>query len=413
MSAQQRIARAVIGWVVGAARRRRALARRTTIILLFAGAVLAAGRTAMPMLLNSADNPGWYSYLTTKRLLATFETVPVHDGRTIAAWQELWQRDQDGDLSAAVRTRLIDLCLQAQARGPGGMVGGEVEFLAGHYVRGRLNAAQQQTFLRQLVDLRLRVRPRVAAGDPVPFEVTSRANLLDNLQLRLRDATIVSGERVLSAWPQLLSTTQAFDSLRGEFSCPERGSYPVVLHATAQVRAPGVGTDGQAGYQVCAEWPVELTSRFETTAPAAAEFPLESDPAMGPQLAQRVRPMHVEFRNYRTDWRQSCIDGQLAAGFDVDTLPVDVAFEVTARIGDREFPLEILSRRAGQDRTHCEVGCRYSGPLPRSMDLVLRGSPRAARRTIDLAGAWAGELTCQNVRVWPLDPEQRDDIDYD
>lgn len=372
--------------------------RRTLLGVVIGLALMIVGGAGLVLYASSNGIP-WYGYYSSNELLSIMKDKHKGSPQVRAAWEELRRRDKEYQLNPAVRSRLIDACLQAQAAGPKRQIGGETEFLGESYLKERMTAAQKDAFLRHLVQLMFLVRSRVPAGYEVPFELVYKGNLPNKLQFRLADVKILEQDRTLAEWPEMVCTTDGNQTLLRRLPALAEGAHKVTLQGTVQVRMWGLGGDGLFGYQVRHAWPVSLPADLQVTPPGVMGVRVIGDATLKSQFTRGIRPAHLEFSNYRVDYKPGYIDGDLTAHIDLGILPVGVAFEVFARVGGKEHPLGLLWRQRHQDRTAREVTGRYSGPLVQTVQLVLRGGPEAACGTVEMTEAWQGEIVYEDVPV--------------
>jgi hypothetical protein len=160
----------------------------------------------------------------------------------------------------------------------------------------------------------------------------------------------------------------------------------------------GAGRDEQTQFGTVFKYRREftLTAPFDVV-PDVAEQRLVhvTDEALLGQLRAAVRPT----RFYT--W-QSATARTLNGVFDVENVPVDLSFAVTAIAAGKEYSLGSIIRGMGEGAGSAGliVGGSYDGPLDVStVDLILRPDDIAARRTVWLHRIWDGTLEFKDVPV--------------
>jgi hypothetical protein len=75
---------------------------------------------------------------------------------------------------------------------------------------------------------------------------------------------------------------------------------------------------------------------------------------------------------------------------------MDLAFDILVRAAGLERRLgRMVIRRDGRPVYFWESG--YEGPMVRAVDVILRSSVEAARKTVDITEIWDGELVYPSV----------------
>ncbi len=104
---------------------------------------------------------------------------------------------------------------------------------------------------------------------------------------------------------------------------------------------------------------------------------------------------------------------------NIQNPPVDVAFEVILRFGEREWPVGLLSAEAGakRERDHIDMRRTGAGRLPnliegfpadaKTVDVVLRASSEAAESG-GIFRIWDGEIVLSNTAVERIVPKSAD-----
>ena len=81
---------------------------------------------------------------------------------------------------------------------------------------------------------------------------------------------------------------------------------------------------------------------------------------------------------------------------------MNFAFDVFLKVEDREWPMGQVALPAGSGSHGFAFGGQIEGLESKSVDVVLRTSPAAAERTVDLYEIWGGDVVIEGVElVWP------------
>lgn len=303
---------------------------------------------------------------------------------------ELSRRIEVGSFPPRHRGRAADVALAEQgAATPSVFARSMVEWLARWASDGSLDSQRRERYFRQLVRLQLTVRPTVRAGDPVPIEfgfvtrgpqqgiyiVVERAEiLLDGKTVRRHGGSSSGGTGFGNA---------AYTS--DTVPCESPGPHEVAVRVRLSVHN---GPTSKASAPPLYESEQTLTAKtLITTDAAAAGVKLVKDPALKPALQAAFRP-----RGFHRGEEPKELWGE----FDIAPLSFNVAFDVIARVGGREYPLNSLTLRHGA-LSSTVYGNAFDAPDTAQVDIILRTSEAAARRTVNLFDAWDGELVFPNV----------------
>jgi hypothetical protein len=88
---------------------------------------------------------------------------------------------------------------------------------------------------------------------------------------------------------------------------------------------------------------------------------------------------------------------------DCEKLPVSLAFDAAARIGDEEIPLGTMTLPKNEKMsfgmgTDLKKLTEKHG-RPKRLTIILRSSLEAAKRSVEIYDAWEGELVFEDVPV--------------
>lgn len=351
-------------------------------------AMLIGGGTA------AVDRIDWYRLKPTAWLISDVESGPPSTAGQ--AWAELRRRSDGGGLSGGHRTRLAELALTRQAKDPPGSLLREmVDWLGTAAAAGELTPEQKERFFRQIVQLQLRVRQKVAAGDPVPYRIGHGGRGPSSLGWWTRVGPVevtVEGRRVAGPGGHSGFSGMGGGGSSGSALPPVEAPGRKTVAATVRVQVyggPRQFDEENPATELLHEHDVLLTDALEVLAVPPAELvrPVrQPDPAA---VRASLRP-----RNFR----RSTSPDQLSGMVDVTNAPADLAFDVFIRVGGKEYPLGGVTWRKGVNGGWGLSGRLPEGPVP-EIDLVFRGSSERARGTVDLYEFWEGEIVFDDVPV--------------
>jgi hypothetical protein len=123
------------------------------------------------------------------------------------------------------------------------------------------------------------------------------------------------------------------------------------------------------------------------------------NPLLTSQLKSRIRPDVFKFSHDRKGK-----DGQristLLGRIDFKDLPVNIAFQIIARVDGKDYPAGSVYVAKGNSLVWApKGGWEYKGPPVEKMDIILRSSAEVARGSVDLFEIWDGELVYKDVPV--------------
>lgn len=341
----------------------------------------------------------WYQYRPAGWLLSDLAAAsPSTNNR---AWTELMRRDKAGGLSDARRSELVDLCLKEQAVPTAGpLTSNMVDFAGRLLLADELSASQKDLFLKQAVILSLTVRPTVILGDSLPYQVghSGRGPSGATMWVRSEDESVAIDDQIVRQGNTGSSAWSGFGGGSSGSSIQVRspGKHTITIKQRIEIHTGPFGQESAGG--LLHETVVPLTAPFEVL-PAAPEGYVKSiaDSGLTDALRDCIKP--TDFR-YKTD-RQPRLEGTL----EISKPPVNIAFEVIFRINDREYNAGSIHKIKGES-THWGVSKSWWDPREKppadpftTCDVILRGSEKAARGTVDLFEFWDGELVYKDVPV--------------
>jgi hypothetical protein len=366
--------------------------RRPVVIILGTVFALFGAVRSTDGLRQAARQVDWYRFIPTTYVIA--DTDSPDTARATAAWWELTKRARSRRLSSENLAALTARALLGQVN----TIADSktrlcINFLAMCHRRGLLTPQQQETFFRQMVSSELRARPRVSAGDAIPYEFTCRwrtpwgfrANLIPRRISVDRDETVLRPDDYRS-WTE--NAAETCTVVQGTTRSSRQGPQTLRLVCEVQIVRSNPGDQPESAplrREISAAAPVEVLD------PAAApSVTLLTDPALKNKLVACFRP-----DDFHYDSETESLTGVFHAG----ELPVSVAFEAFARIDHKEHPIGRIFGRQGEIKTPRYCRCTCPPPGEATIDLILRSSPQVARSTLDLFEIWNGELIFDNVPV--------------
>lgn len=319
-----------------------------------------------------------------------------------ALW-ELRRRWENKSLSQDDYRQWIDVGLAeyAQNRTPFPLVHALPHFLA----EGRMSESQKTTFGKlvgqQSCELEMQVRPKVLAGGSIPVRIQetwlgggshlasvevdyAHTIQLDGINGRelVMPRDLESEREDYSRWTTWKTSVIPFS--RWSEGVP-LGEHRLSTIATIRVRAgekPALIYEGR----------IPLHADFQVLAPGSPDaVRLIGNPSLKPSILKAIQPgrpvpdQHLPY---------------VRIPLQVTDLPVNVAFEVFARVGDDEYPFGKCQSLAKRETLSSYWG--LTGRLPdqtRSFDLVFRASPKVALETVDILEIWQGELVYLNMQI--------------
>lgn len=335
------------------------------------------------------------------------------------AFRELDRRFLAGRLSQAAQSRLIDLCLRQQVEASISPVYQELmTHLGSVYAAGLLSPNQQQLMFSQLARFEFRVRPKVVVGDQLPFEIICHArcpilpgNRSFDVTIQTLEAEIESGFRSSLFGSMTMGTTGGFiRCVTG--STIDTQSRPAGTHTLtvkARFSLPAGSIQGSASGDNVKPPLYQQNLSFN------APFELLSAELAG-GLVRGVRDDAIKqnlknlFRIERLEYKDRALHGVISVNVHEALWPrgpVPVAFDLIARVDGREIPLNATMARLLKPHTSHSSGFHSTHqldlPPSATCDIILRGSEKAARQTIDLDEYWVGELIFTNLPIAGLD----------
>jgi hypothetical protein len=335
----------------------------------------------------------WYQYEPTYFVLKDLNSNQIVTAQR--AWAELVRRDAGGSLSAQTRDRLVKFALvrQGNAKVPYNSLDMDsVNYLGNRAAANDLAQEEMTKFFEQAVRLRLVVRPKVLAGDPVPY-----AALHDGLGPSSGFWTKLTMNGVAIDGKNVRGNTGGYSAF-GSFGsgssgslleCRTPGKHAVSLTFRIEIFSGAFDAPGSTplyrsdrtvtgGFEVLATRPANLIQAV-----------FDPKRAVAIKAAIALEPLHFNAGN----------GNSFTGSIDFRTIPVNFAFDVYARHGGTEWSLGTVTCSAGTGPWDCSVFGKGDASIPPTVDIILRPSEKAARETVDEYSYWNQELIYQNVPV--------------
>lgn len=264
-----------------------------------------------------------------------------------------------------------------------------VEYLGARFAEHMLSPEQERRFLANANQFTLEVRPAVGRDDMVPYHVTTGGQGPATWRRRVRCVGVCFDDRKVSDGG--FSTTSGFG---GGWSGSAITHQPPGRHTMREkIEVTLAPTDGTMdGKSYLHQSTLELTASFEVLDGEVAVKLVTS-----PDAATMARCVRAEQFYYE----QSQYD-RLSGTVYIERSPVDVAFEVFARLPDgKEYKLGTVAATTGSNGGFSIGVHKDPPPFAPRIDVILRSSEAAARETTGITQIWKGEVVVKGVSVKP------------
>jgi hypothetical protein len=338
-------------------------------------------------------NIDWYHFEPTYFVLRD-----LNAGQTPGvqrAWTELTLRDAAGALSAGSRDQMVRFALTQQAKAMPPFTSLDtnvVDFLAKRWVSGDLPQAQQTQFFEQAVRSKLAVRPKVILGERVPYLVIhdglgpSTGSLW--YRLSMQGAVLDGNPTEGNFGGSMEGSGFGGGSFGSSLSCPSPGKHDVALKfRVEQFSGP---FDSASSTLLCRDDRTLIGSFLVVTKPPSDFI----GPVFDPKLESAMKAA-IKAGDLRYYVQSKMLNGQI----DSSNLPANIAFEIFARYGGREFQVGDVTCNAGGGGSDYGIGASLKTPPPAKIDLILRPSAKVARGTVDMQSFWNEEILLPGVPV--------------
>lgn len=359
--------------------------RNAGISLAGVALVVLAAAVIAPTISRRLSRVDWYRYKPGSWLIDE-----VNEKKTsVRAARELMRREASGKLSTSVRMAMVDAILSDQNGQMVPTIRQLLDFAGRQYEAGKLSESQKQKLFTNAIGFGLLVRPTVAPGDRVPFRLHLSKMMPQSWQARVTNLHVsVDGQ------PQPTNPESDILLPFGGVGGPAETGWAIPFATPGEHQLQVIATYelmDQTGAVVHREERTRIASFKVLEAEPEGYFKLLNDPVRVAQLRAAIKPIAFEF-NPNTH--------RLSGMLELSQV-TDAAYEAFALIGNQEVPLTVgffaeRERRLVQPLT--------SGPIsiasqPATVDIVLRSSEPAARRTTDLYQLLNFELIYKNVPV--------------
>jgi hypothetical protein len=272
-------------------------------------------------------------------------------------------------------------------------------FIDGARQANQLDDARYHRYAAQAARFALIVRPRINRGDPLPFaicELPARVGSRSSLKVIYTTTGSIDGLVVAGRVSSLtLLTDNDHDTVASAMSLAPnvadqladgRHEAKVVVHLEFHSTSDRPETTPLL-------WTKKvLTAPFELLPADPSAVEVARDDALRPTIERAVRVTQADYRKWSED--------ELQIALRLDTVPVDVAFDAFVRTADgTEHPVTSIATVAGAEKSAVAGGSIAIPNLPGDVEVVLRPSVRAAKRTTDVFGVWDGEIVKRDVTV--------------
>jgi len=279
-----------------------------------------------------------------------------------------------------------------------------------------------RAFARQALVPELVVRSRIVEGDPVAATLFlhKRAPTDPVLVVQVRHEQTSLGDQAILAQRNMNTQLSQQLTMPGRPRLPSfieigygRNIWPWAARSTDQLIAdvaPGKhvfdsswtiviseGTlgGGTTGYTTTADLfsqTIQLRANVEVLPRGTQTVEPASDESLRPAMEAALSLAYCSAR--RSGSARTMIRGL----FNFDAPPMDFAFDVFVRSGDREWPVgQFDSEREYPWGFSGAFGGRVDGVLGDQVDVILRPSQAAARQTLRITRIWNGEIVFENV----------------
>jgi hypothetical protein len=364
--------------------------RRSEIAWAGIGLMLLSLATFVPLVMVWIGAINWIEWEPASWLVSDLRSSSSFTSNR--AFVELMRRDQAGKLSLESKRAIVDVAIVEQAKTVASSFTSElVEFAARQFQARHLTDAQKQKLLSQCVQMDLSVRPKVAAGDRVPYLIReqSRTSILWQVQIHYHTVK-VDGVQVgsLEGSSGAFSGTGASGSTSSSVKTDTLGKHELqVTYSVDVIELNGASLMHEDR---------ALTAPFEILPKRAdKDVTLIDNPSMQSAMNGSITASNFKYSANGTK--------RISGNIHLTLAPMNLAFEVVARIDGREYSLGRITAAANTSGTYVVSSDVLDKPPPLFVDVILRSSEDAARATVDLSEIWKGELVLKDVPVTTQD----------
>ncbi len=335
----------------------------------------------------------WYQYEPTAWLLTHLQSGSRV--RVDNAFDEITRRWRADALSPTQVARLAEICLDEQGRRSTGVGAGPkfVDFLGKLYESGQLTEAQRERLFENAVCItRCTLRPRIIRGAVAALTIAYETRLPhEQLHATIRAREIRCGNDVVFR-NAVLTTASGYGGCAA--SAPWDGLDSAGQHVVSIDLEVDIGDD-LSEFQVTGTPLHRAKKTFTVPVEVLSERPpdyvrLVSSPELDADVQNCVSIRNVHATMDSTETRRTLLSFTVHAGPNCRT---GLAFEVLVRYDGNEVQVGTVtaSKDAPAEVDHLCSGMLPAG-VPATLEIILRSSPAAAERTVDLFEIWGGEL---------------------
>lgn len=377
---------AVVGTVTGKRKRRWWLASLGAAMLVLA--VMLVYRPAADFIAGIY----WYQY---KPETWVFRDMDEPGPPGVRAMYELTGRDSNGKLSPAGQQRLIESALhELESSGKSRLL----RYLGAACAAGRLDPQQQQRFVDHVYQMTLSIRPIVGEGEGVPLQVDRKA-LLRSIDGGLFSCMFGQQERRVDG--TTVAPPDDSDYSQGDTQRSIAPSGGLGEHVLEQDMICDVSyyTHGSREPRAIGTSKATLKASYLVVRPE--ELPaielLESE-SLRTELSSALKVNEVKAYQFYAEENPRERVWFARVGLRVKTLPCDIGFDVFLKTSDGQLAIGQVWAEKGDDSIlYTEV--RTAERLPEKVDVILRPSIAAARRTVAAQSIYGREIRFPGVAV--------------
>jgi len=283
-----------------------------------------------------------------------------------------------------------------------------VRMAADHLLRperlASLTAEERARLFEILGRLELKVRPRIAQGEPLPLSVCGGVNAprIDQSWWRLvrTGPYAIDGTAVNHEPPRPVQSSGLSGGMKDTLPIQTLSSLEPGIHRLSVPFHFGMyrGHEGNpVASELLHEEKVTLEQEFEVL-PEGQSDPIRliKDDSLKERIRSCIEPHHFCYEKWG---EQQVLRGNLTFW----RLPVNVAFEVFARIDGKEHSMGTVAQASqlhtADGMVHMLHLQNHDGLKVTRIDLILRPKPEAARQTPDIIEVWDGEFEYRDVPV--------------